>query len=301
MPDSATTAPSTTATGAPPTSPTPGAEGSKPPTGAQNTGFRYTEGPGVPSFLVGKTPEEAASLSNQLYEALVRRQPPPQLTQRPQQPQYQTGYTSPQTGYVSPQNVAPAEPSEDDWAMDPRGAMSKYANYLEQTRLQPFQQQTANLLAQQSKAFLRDRHRKEFERYGPEIELLIDQLPPENQTMDALETVIGIVKSRHLDELAEERAQERLKAMMEKGDVMRSGTQTLAPHAPSAIDLDSAKLPENYRRVLDKNRIDAGKIDEFLLGPAGSLYGATLDERRKNWAELAAKGDIITEEKFSIG
>ena len=60
-------------------------------------------------------------------------------------------------------------------------------------------------------------------------------------------------------------------------------------------------MPENYKHLLQRYRVDEGKIDEFLRGPAGRLYGNTLEERRKNWMESAKKGDVITEAEVSIG
>ena len=279
-----------------------------PPAGAQDTGFRYTASPGVPDWLVGKTAQETAQIASQLYQSALGGSAPTYTTGAAAQatPQYAAPPNTQQYYGQPPQVTQPqgfAPPSQEEWEMDAQAASQKYFQYMQQTQVAPQLQQTQETIAAQSLAFAQDRHKEEFAKYGPEILNYWNMVPPGQRTIDMAEKVVKVVRADHLDDLerqAEERARKRIEEQMADGSLLRSGTQAAGVATPTGLDLTSEELPPAYRRTLAKYNIDESKLDEFLRGPAGGLYGGTIDERRKGWMEAAKKGDIVTEEGFSI-
>lgn len=270
--------------------------------GVQDTGFRFAPGPGIPPEIVGKTAEEVAQEYAQLYNfALqnVTRQPGP--NQAPQPPQHsQPGYPShPSPNYgqnpypSQPAPQAPAPPTPDEWQLDPAVAYQKQREYDEATRYQPIIGGLQSQVASTNMALLQQRYPSEFKKWGTEILNLTNTVPFENRSYDALERVIQIVRSNHIDDIVEEKWKEKMKEMPVE-QTLRSGE---APHtgaaAPNSVDFN--ELPEGYRRYLEVNQVDQSTLDEFLTGPAGSLYGSNLNERRKGFVEAAKGGDVRTE------
>lgn len=246
----------------------------------------------MPDFLVGKTAEEAATIAQQLYQAMVRGDtvPAPQAAQQMPQPQ----------PWQQPPAAGPQAPTQEEWDMNPQAAAQKYIDYVQKTQFQPEMQRRDVALGQTARALMAQKYADEFKRWGPEIDLMLQTVDPAYRTVDTVEQAVKIVRANHIDEIAEERARAAMERQLESGTLLRPGTQPTGTPAPSGIDLKSAELPDNYARVLQRYRIDEATLDEFLSGPAGREYGATLDERRKNWLEQAKAGDVITEEAFNI-
>jgi hypothetical protein len=248
---------------------------------------------------VGKTPQEAAQIANQLYGVALQQSG----TGAPANVQSNTMAPQPQQQQFAPQPAVPqqlTEPTQDDWSADPYGAAQRYTKYIEQSKLQPVFDQYNSLIGQQSVSIAQLKYPDEFKRWGPEIVNTLQQLPPDQRTAYAVEKVVGMVKAEHLDELVTERVEVEKQKIMENPTLLRPGTsQATGATADSGIDFDSEELPENFKRVLARHRVTPEKLDEFLLGQGGSLFpGATLEEKRKKWFEAATKGDIITEERF---
>ena len=280
-------------TGEAQTSPTSGAS---PSTGAQNTGFRYTAGPGIPDMIVGKTPEQVAQEYNQLYEYALKSLGNNEGQQSaPQPPVSNSGYQH--QNYSPPQYqtppTGPQPPTPDEWQMDPATAYQKQREYDEATRYQPVIGGLQGQLASTNVALIRRDYANEFKKWGPEILQLADSIPAQNRTYDALERVVQIVRSNHIDDIVEEKWQERMKTMTPDEVSLRSGVAP-ATTAP-AHSVDFNELPEGYRSYLEANRVDQSTLDEFLMGPAGSLYGGDLNQRRQGFVEAAKGGDVRTE------
>lgn len=259
---------------------------------AASTGFRFQAGPGIPEFAVGKTPAELAALAGDMYQELIRGGSAPTGAQ-PQQSQYGGGNGSPPVQ----QPAALQPPTDDDWMNNPGEAARKQFAYERATGVDPRFQQQAIALAQQAREIVRFGDPDTFKRWGPEIDILINQMQPEYRTAENIKMAVGIVKSRHLDELAEERAQAKIQQMQASGGMRSDGNvQPAGATAFDALDLDRADLPDEYRRKLERYRITPQVLDEFLMNTEVKGRGITLKQARDEWLAKARKGDIITEQ-----
>jgi hypothetical protein len=98
-----------------------------------------------------------------------------------------------------------------------------------------------NLAAQTLYGLIQLQRPDEFKRWKSECDAELNKFPVEYWTLDALHTCINIVKSRHIDELAAEKAKQ---LVSESHPTIRSGTggsagvshtQTIFETAPSAV------------------------------------------------------------------
>ena len=306
MPDSLATASSQVPdpepiSGVPPTTPISGGvePEPKPDPALQSTGFRVAPGPGVPHWQVGKTAKEILADNAMLYaQAVSGAQTPPQQQAAPPPQQYQYGVQPPA------QPAGPVSPTQEDFDRDPMKAAQDLWAYRQQTEIAPMFQQQQQMLRQQTIAYAQDKYEDDFKRWAPEIMNYVNQLDPGAVTVDMMDKVVKVVRGEHLPELQqemEEAARAKVEQQIADGSFPRSGSQVPSAQPSTALNLDNEELPENYKHLLQRYRVDEGKIDEFLRGPAGRLYGNTLEERRKNWMESAKKGDVITEAEVSIG
>jgi hypothetical protein len=275
------------ATAAPPTEGSTGDQPtSSPKSGAQEVGFKYTPGPGIPDYLVGKTPAEAAALADQMYRALAAQQTPQHQTQAP-------GYGNPGYQPQMPQPQAPALPSNDDWLTNPQEAFQRSMAQAQQNQFTPVIEQMAQANAMTSRALAEQRFQDDFKRFGPEIHLELNRVPTQMQTFDNIKYVVDLVRGRHAHELANELAEQKLQERMAAGTLRPSTTNgDVAPSDPTGVDF--SQLPEGYQAVLQRAGVkEVRDLDRFLLKYYGS--DVNLQEARKNWFDLASKGNVVVE------
>lgn len=274
-------------------------------TGVQETGFRYTAAPNVPDFLVGKTSAEAAELMNQLYlqnqklaqASMAGRGAPtyPTVPTPNYPPNYAPGYQPPQ--YAPQQGVT--KPTPEDFLNRPAEATEQYANYLEQTRWNPQFQATAASQAKISREMVALRRPDDFRKYGPEIDMTLQQVAPDptTWTTENINHVVDMVRGRHVEDLiAEERAKHSnaLGGVSARPDT--GGAMGTSPSPGSNIDLD--KLPTNFQAALKRLNLDQHGIDEFLNGAyVKTGMEPNLDAARQRWTTQASRGDIVTDGK----
>ncbi len=265
-----------------------------PPAAAQDTGFRFTTAAGVPEWAVGKTAKEVAELAGQLYNELRRGDVP--ATAAPAQAVPQQNY-APQP----PVPVGPQQPTEDEWLNNPRGAAQKQADYMRVTQLDPVFAQQATQLGQQSRAIMEMKDPDAFKRWGPEIDILINQVDPTMRTVDTMSKIVGMVKANHLDEIVNERTQIAMQKAQEAGG-LRSGVagDGTSIEPLGGVDFDKEQLPEKYRRILARYHVTPETLDEFLIATEVKGKGVLLADARKAWLEHAKKGDILTEEAIRL-
>lgn len=229
-----------------------------------------------------KTADEVANLSNQMYAELVRRQPAP-------------------ASAPAPTNGAPTGvtmPTDDQWLTQPGVAAQQVLQYARNTEFAPALANMANQLGVTAREVIRMRYPDEFRKWGPEIDLYINQMDAQYRNVDNLDKVVGMVRANHIDEIAAERAQKRLDEMIASGTVLRPGA---APNGPgtaapgAAIDLAKSGLPDNYARLLQRYGVTSETLDEFLMKTDVAATGCTLAQARERWLERAKAGDIITE------
>lgn len=260
---------------------------------AQNTGFRFTQETGVPTWAVGKTAKEVATMADQIYQEWLRTNGQPRQQQQPQQ-QYQ-------------QQQAPVQstmPTQDDWLTQPDVAARRLTEHIRTSTIDPIAQQYGASIGQQARAIVEMQEGDAFKRWAPTIDLYISQMDPQFRTVDNIKRVVTMVKAEHLDELAEERVQQRLRTMQEQGGHRADGSAPLGGNAaaPSRVDFNS--LPGAYADRLRRHRITEDTLRDFFQHPSmrASFTGdpnASLQKCVDAWLEKAKKGDILTEEALS--
>ena len=105
------------------------------------------------------------------------------------------------------------------------------------------------------------RRAEEFRRWGMEIRQELVKLDPGNWTLDNLNIIVDIVKSRHIDELAAEKAQ---RLVSESHPTIRSGTGGTASGVPyRQKNMDSEGVPREWSQAAKSAGITEQQIWEF--------------------------------------
>jgi hypothetical protein len=196
--------------------------------------------------------------------------------------------------------VAPQLPSQDDFLTRPAEATKQYMDYMRQTEFQPALAQRDQMLAQLARDNVRSQDPAAFQKWGPEIELALQQYAPDPmaRTPDNIRAVVDVVKGRHAHEIAEaeieKRVQERLAGGL--GSSLRAdGAAGTSAASPGTLDLD--KLPPQYGAALKRLNLSQSDIDNFLIKAKCNVTGCTLEQAREEWVKQASRGDIITDGK----
>lgn len=249
--------------------------------------YRFTRDDGVPEWAVGRTAKEVATIGDQFWRQSMSAPTQPQQPQRPTQ----------QYGYEPQQPQSSGLPSNDEWVSEPGTAAQKYAAYLQQQSGSQFQQ-LQEQLGMQARSNAELRYRDEFRRWGPDIDTRLRQyLPsPTQWTPQAIEAIVGIVRGEHAEDLANERAEQRLQELIKKGqsglgrsDAAVGGTSAGASHA---LDFNSEDLPPQRRQLMQM----AGATPEALNELLRKFYpNLPLAEAQKKWMDAAKKGDVLAE------
>ena len=235
------------------------------------------------TWLRGKTAEEGAALSDQMYTELTRRTP-----QAPASPPAPNGSAP----------AGPTLPSDELWLTNPNSAMRQVLDHARQTEFMPALANMANQLGATAREVVKRDYADDFRKWGPEIDLYINQMDPQYRSIDNIAKVVGMVRANHIDEIATERAQAKLNEMLNAGTIIRpgaapNGTSTAVPGA--SVDLARAELPAEYARVLQRYGVTSEKLDEFLMKTEVASLGISLPEARERWLKRAKSGDIISE------
>ncbi len=255
-------------------------------------------------WMRGRTAEEVGNLSQQLYQQLltgqsgnVQGQYQGQAQTQGWQPQAQTQWgQQPQAAPPQAPSMTPQPPTSDDWQMDPGAAAAKQQAYMDHVN----QQRMSGLygtLGQTARALAQQRYPDDFKRWGPEIDMYINQLDLSARTPDMIDNVVKLVRGQHIDEIANEKVKEAINRAQEAGGLRSDAAAGASAGGGSSLNFNMDELPQGYREWLKRNDVTESTLREFLNGPAGSLYGgATYQERVKNFVETAKKGgDVIVE------
>jgi hypothetical protein len=119
---------------------------------------------------------------------------------------------APQPTYAPPPQAPANVELGDDEFLTGRQVKS-YLQQRDQAMIPQFQQST-NLAAQTTLGLVQQKYAGEFQKYGPEIQGYLANLPREAWSLDNLERVVKIVRADHLDELVDERARQRTAEMV---------------------------------------------------------------------------------------
>ena len=216
--------------------------GADPSTTPKAEPFRFPDDPSVPAWARGKTAQEVLNTGDTAYRTLQS------LTAQPA--------------------AAAAAPTEYNAARDAIGAdeyvTGKDLAAARQSALNamtPTIQQALEISASNALSSVRERNKKYFERYGPEITSLLATIPKPQWTIDNLEKAVKFVLADHVDELARERSVQLASEMV---PTMRpSGAGSAPSPASQEPSLDSDKLPEVWRTQAKQVGIGERELWEF--------------------------------------
>jgi len=231
---------------------------SAPPGTAPTEPKEWRAGDNAPSWAKGKSPEEILGIAQQLYsfaETAVRQptpvQPPPQRDW--------------------------GQLRDDDYVDGAtlRGAAQALNQQVGQGMQGLYQMQAESNLAQ-----IKRDHRDAFSKWGPEIQVKLNQLPFHMWTPGNLDQVVRLVKADHIDDLATERARE-LVSQMDPTLRPTGSTGDLSGYQRQSTRLtESKELPADYRDLLKQKGIDENTLDEFCRATG---------QTRQQWFEMAKK------------
>lgn len=202
----------------------------------------------------GKTAIELLSVGDQAVKAL-----------------YQVA-SMPQQSYQPPRQT---DDIQDDEIIDGRRLKQLIAQGAGQA---PADTGTQSQMAQLALASVRGSHAKVFDKYGPEIMGEVGKLPLSLRSVDNIETIVSLVRGRHVDELAEELA--RTKFANTAGLSARSNGS--APGYPGANGslLESDELPTMYRERLKKAGLTDATVRSFCAS-SGQDYQQFIRDAKK--------------------
>ena len=208
-----------------------------------------------------------------MYGVLERFNQQATVTRQPE-PQYQAPPTP------------PGELADDDYVNG--AALKRYLQQASQQYVAPQMQQVHAANAGMAMNLVQSRYGEDFKRYGPEINGLIANMPLESRTIDNLERVIKFVRSEHLDQLVEEKAEVRARELAgQMGSGLRSSgapSGTLPP-ADNTLSVANEALPSLWREKAAKVGLTDQTVREFCVA-----NGMTPEEFFKQF-----EGNVMTD------
>ena len=238
--------------------------------------FRYGADSSIPEYLRGKSWKEAAEITDQLYKTLVANQSlaQPPLSFNQGSPLY-----------------AQAMPGQPDFQTDPLGATRAAFTQESQPR--------DAMLGAQARELAELKYGDDFRRWGPEIDMALNVIPPHQRTPQVVDWIVRGVRGSHMNELGAEFAERRIKQLVEGGTLRPQGAgEATGDTVSSRVDLD--KLPPRYGTILKNLGVTSNAIDGML----GKIYPEhPLNKAREKWMASAMKGDVISDGagKFYFG
>lgn len=208
--------------------------------------FRY--GADAPAWAQGKTAAEVLGIAEQ-QNSVIRGYI--QTGQPPQQPTYQP-----------PVQPPPADQGFNQTEFVTGADIQRFAPKMIQDAVTPQLQAVINMTAEGNLAHVQRDNATIFQKYGPEVNIKLANVPKNLWTVDNLRTVVNLVRADHVDEIASEQAS-RLVAGM--GESLRSNGSPTPPVAQGEqkYTLKNQEInPELKRRAAQTGLSDAA-IDEF--------------------------------------
>lgn len=198
----------------------------------------------MPEYARGKSAHEVLGITQKLVDA---------------------GFAS----FRQPQAPVPqAPPQAQPFTLDPEGYVT--GSQFQQAQRQAFEQYVQpditagiELAASANFGLTRNKHDKEFAKYGPEIMSRLAGVPKKMWTLDNLDTVVKLVKADHLDDYRAE-WQTEVRASMEP-TIRSSGAGGSVPVTQENKEhsLESEKIPDEWKRRAQKAGITESTVREF--------------------------------------
>ena len=250
MPDEAQTP-----NGTPPSDPSNAPPSSTP---AGSAEFRF--GAEAPEWARGKTANEVLNLATSMADTLQRVQPPkPQAAPAPQAQPVQMPYT-------------------DEWLVQPEKATQRVVGDMMTPMVQGLQSMTQQF-ASTARMLAESKFGDEFRRYGPEIDTLMAEVPPENRTLENYAKVVTYVRGSHFEELAKEKAPSLLQGAVGE----RSGVGGVGGATASGVAFD--KLPHGVGEIARQKGLTESMVRDFCKATG---------MKESDWMEMALNDKMVT-------
>ena len=218
--------------------------------------YRYRAEDGVESYLVGKTAREAAKLVESYYRTGPQNTAPAP-SQQPYQYQPQPNMTQTST-----------RPTQDEWAINPHDAAQRDWQWRQQNEIAPVVNQSFQNNAYTVRSIGEMKHADAFKRYGPEIDLMLRQIPPQQMTPQAVDMAVEIVRGRHANEIADElataKAERIIEARIAAGQVVRPDSNGGGPIPQTGPVWSGDDMPQWWKESMAQANLDPRAIDQFL-------------------------------------
>lgn len=148
--------------------------------------------------------------------------------------------------------------------------VQEYAQQWARESVNPQVEAGVNLAADANLGLVRRERAKEFQRYGPEIQMHLARVPKSQWTLDNINRIVQYVRAEHLDEIVRDEAAQ---LMQTGGLTMRSDGSLAQGHVSTQPQDPMAQAPEEWR----KKAADAGLTLEGIKDFARE-NGMTVDE-----------------------
>ncbi len=252
------------------------------PTGPQ---YVYGAQDNVPEWLKGKTKEEVENLSAQMCHSVI------QGTSIPNPPP-----AAPNVPPTVPIPATYAAPTAEDWMTDSATAAdAHFTGRIEKMREEVFAPEMATLHqnnAAVARQLAEQRFTKEFSKWGPEIDLQMNQIAVDQRTPYMYEQAVGLVRGNHADEIGAEMLNAAVDAEIEKrtaaGSLRSGGGTGGSPLPTDTLDFNSSEVPEEYRRFKD---IPESDLNQFL---SMAYPNDPPSVARQKYMKQITKGNVIT-------
>lgn len=111
----------------------------------------------------------------------------------------------------------------------------------------------------------RDKYADDFRRFGPEIEVMIANLPAHQRTLDNLAQTVKFVRGNHLDEILEEERTKLRQEFSAQGGTLRSGGGPSGPglSAVPTDEFDLSNAPPAWRDKAQRLGLTSDTVRNF--------------------------------------
>jgi hypothetical protein len=235
------------------TSPSPAASGG---TQAASSPEPFRYGADAPAWAQGKTASEVLGIAeqqNSVIRSYINTGPPPQ------QPQPQQPYTNQYGSYVPP---VQQDPGFNQTEYVTGADIQRLAPKLIQDAVNPQLTAVIDMTAQGNLAHVQRDNAAIFQKYGPEVNIKLANVPKNLWTVDNLRTVVNLVKADHVEELASEIASQRFAGLGAELRSNGSPTPPVAQPEPKNT-LQSNEIPQDWKDRAAKAGLTEQTVDEW--------------------------------------
>ncbi len=207
--------------------------------------YRYPDNETVPEYLRGKTAADAAQLLQGLVSQVGR-------------------------GAAQPQQQELPPPQDDEYVT---AAHLRQAQQQAVAQMSPWLATVADQQATMSYNLAKREDAEIFKKYEPEIISVLQRIPRQNWTLDAVKNAVTYVKGNHVNELLAEHTRKIESTMAgTMRSTGRAGSPTDSPN-PDTIAARLAKTPASW--LARANRMGINETDVLLFCQANDM---TADE-----------------------